>query len=95
MEKLEKLIKSQLIEIFGSPILNENNGLNLYWKKNVISLQEIHLLVIKTILWKFYWMDKIWNISATNSYITQAKEGDAVGRTIDETSILMTCMLGV
>lgn len=100
IEELDELIKSQFVEMFGNPVLNEKQ-----WRKvplgtecNIITgntpsrnKQEYYGSFIEWI--------KSDNINTPSNYITQAeeylsKEGENVGRTINEDNILMTCIAG-
>lgn len=100
VEKLNELIKSQFVEMFGDPILNEKN-----WIKVPLG-KECNIITGNTPSRnkKEYYGDFIeWiksdNINTPSNYITQAEEylseeGESVGRTIKEDSILMTCIAG-
>ena len=97
---LDNIIKSQFVEMFGDPVLNEKQ-----WKKAPLET-ECNIITGNTPSRnkKEYYGDFIeWiksdNINTPSDYITQAeeylsKEGENVGRTINKDSILMTCIAG-
>lgn len=99
-EELDKVIKSQFVEMFGDPVLNEKQ-----WKKTHLG-DECNIITGNTPSRnkKEYYGDFIeWiksdNINTPSNYITQAEEylseeGEKVGRTINANSILMTCIAG-
>ena len=100
LKGLDDLIKSQFVEMFGDPILNEKQ-----WRK--VSLgTECNIITGNTpsrnkqeYYGHFIEWVKSDNINTPSNYITQAeeylsKEGKNVGRTINEDSILMTCIAG-
>ena len=92
--------KSQFVEMFGDPVLNEKQ-----WRKVPLGT-ECNIITGNTPSRnkKEYYGDFIeWiksdNINTPSNYITQAEEylseeGESVGRTINENSILMTCIAG-
>lgn len=100
IEELDELIKSQFVEMFGNPVLNEKQWgkVPLGTECNIITgntpsrnKQEYYGSFIEWI--------KSDNINTPSNYITQAeeylsKEGENVGRTINEDNILMTCIAG-
>lgn len=100
IELLDELIKSQFVEMFGDPVLNEKQ-----WKKTHLG-DECNIITGNTPSRnkKEYYGDFIeWiksdNINTPSNYITQAEEylseeGEKVGRTINANSILMTCIAG-
>lgn len=100
IELLDELIKSQFVETFGDPVSNEKQ-----WKKAPLG-DECNIITGNTPSRnkKEYYGDFIeWiksdNINTPSNYITQAEEylseeGEKVGRTINENSILMTCIAG-
>lgn len=100
IEELDELIKSQFVETFGDPVSNEKQ-----WKKAPLG-DECNIITGNTPSRnkKEYYGDFIeWiksdNINTPSNYITQAEEylseeGEKVGRTINENSILMTCIAG-
>lgn len=100
IELLDDLIKSQFVEMFGDPVLNEKQ-----WKKTHLG-DECNIITGNTPSRnkKEYYGDFIeWiksdNVNTPSNYITQAKEylseeGEKVGRTINANSILMTCIAG-
>lgn len=100
IELLDELIKSQFIEMFGDPVSNEKQ-----WEKAPL-VDECNIITGNTPSRnkKEYYGDFIeWiksdNINTPSNYITQAEEylseeGERVGRTINENSILMTCIAG-
>ena len=97
---LDNIIKSQFVEMFGDPVLNEKQ-----WRKVPLGT-ECNIITGNTPSRnkKEYYGDFIeWiksdNINTPSNYITQAEEylseeGESVGRTINENSILMTCIAG-
>ena len=100
LEELENITKSQFVEMFGDPVLNEKQ-----WKKTHLG-DECNIITGNTPSRnkKEYYGDFIeWiksdNINTPSNYITQAEEylseeGEKVGRTINANSILMTCIAG-
>lgn len=100
IELLDELLKSQFVETFGDPVSNEKQ-----WKKAPLG-DECNIITGNTPSRnkKEYYGDFIeWiksdNINTPSNYITQAEEylseeGEKVGRTINENSILMTCIAG-
>lgn len=100
IEQLDELIKSKFVEMFGDPVLNEKQ-----WRKVPLGT-ECNIITGNTPSRnkKEYYGDFIeWiksdNINTPSNYITQAEEylseeGENVGRTINEDSILMTCIAG-
>ena len=100
IDQLYELIKSQFVEMFGDPVLNEKQ-----WKKTHLG-DECNIITGNTPSRnkKEYYGDFIeWiksdNINTPSNYITQAEEylseeGEKVGRTINANSILMTCIAG-
>ena len=100
LNTLDELIKSQFVEMFGDPVLNEKQ-----WRKVPLGT-ECNIITGNTPSRnkKEYYGDFIeWiksdNINTPSNYITQAEEylseeGKNVGRTINEDSILMTCIAG-
>ena len=100
IEQLNELVKSQFVEMFGDPVLNEKN-----WKKEKLK-NECNIITgntpsrnIKEYYGDFIEWIKSDNINTPNNYVTQAeeylsKEGKKVGRTIGKDSILMTCIAG-
>lgn len=100
IEELDNLIKSQFVEMFGDPVLNEKQ-----WRKVPLGI-ECNIITGNTPSRdkKEYYGDFIeWiksdNINTPSNYITQAteylsEEGAGIGRTINENSILMTCIAG-
>ena len=92
--------KSQFVEMFGDPILNEKQ-----WRKVPLGT-ECNIITGNTpsrnkqeYYGHFIEWVKSDNINTPSNYITQAeeylsKEGKNVGRTINEDSILMTCIAG-
>ena len=100
IQQFDELIKSQFVEMFGDPVLNEKQ-----WRKVPLGT-ECNIITGNTPSRnkKEYYGDFIeWiksdNINTPSNYITQAEEylseeGENVGRTINEDSILMTCIAG-
>lgn len=100
IELLDELLKSQFVETFGDPVSNEKQ-----WKKAPLG-DECNIITGNTPSRnkKEYYGDFIeWiksdNINTPSNYITKAEEylseeGEKVGRTINENSILMTCIAG-
>ncbi|MDD3304077.1 MAG: restriction endonuclease subunit S [Clostridia bacterium] len=100
LEELDELIKSQFVEMFGNPIINEKG-----WEKKRLA-DECNIITGNTPSRnkKEYYGDYIeWiksdNINTPSNYITKAeeylsKEGLKIGRSIKEDSILMTCIAG-
>ena len=100
IEELQNILKSQFVEMFGDPVLNEKQ-----WKKTHLG-DECNIITGNTPSRnkKEYYGDFIeWiksdNINTPSNYITQAEEylseeGEKVGRTINANSILMTCIAG-
>lgn len=100
IEYLNKLIKSQFLEMFGDPVSNEKQ-----WRKVPLE-KECNIITGNTpsrnkkeYYGNFIEWIKSDNINTPNNYITQAeeylsKEGEKVGRTINKDSILMTCIAG-
>lgn len=98
--KLDKLTKSQFVEMFGNPVLNEKG-----WKKKKLS-EECNIITgntpsrnVKEYYGNYIEWIKSDNINTPSNYITKATEylsesGMKVGRTIGSDSILMTCIAG-
>jgi len=98
--KLDELIKSQFVEMFGDPVSNEKQ-----WEKAPLG-DECNIITGNTpsrnkkeYYGNFIEWIKSDNINTPSNYITQAEEylseeGEKVGRTINENSILMTCIAG-
>jgi len=100
IEKLDLLIKSQFIEMFGDPVTNPKG-----WKKNCFSVT-CNIITGNTpprAISEFYgdyieWI-KTDNISEIDSSLTRANEmlsekGFKKGRHVDKGCILMTCIAG-
>jgi len=100
IDKLNELIKSQFVEMFGNPVVNEKK-----WDKRRL-FDECEIITGNTPPRKIasYYGDYIeWiksdNILENNMFLTRAKEflspeGLTVGRSIDKECILMTCIAG-
>ncbi|WP_251861428.1 restriction endonuclease subunit S [Clostridium sp. Marseille-Q2269] len=100
IEALDELAKSRVIEMFGDPILNPKG-----WEKKKLS-DECNIITGNTPSRKVeeYYGDYIeWiksdNIKDSGIYLTKAREylsekGLEVGRSVEENSILMTCIAG-
>ena len=98
--KFDELIKSQFVEMFGDPIINNKN-----WKKKKL-FDECEIITGNTPSRKIesYYGNYIeWiksdNIYGEKTYLTTAKEylsedGLKVGRYVDKNCILMTCIAG-
>lgn len=100
IEALDELVKSRFIEMFGDPVSNPMD-----WKKKRL-VDECNIITGNTPSRKVeeYYGEYIeWiksdNITDARIYLTKAKEylskeGLKVGRSINENSILMTCIAG-
>ena len=100
IDKLNELIKSQFVEMFGNPVVNEKK-----WDKRRL-FDECEIITGNTPPRKIasYYGDYIeWiksdNILENNMFLTRAKEflspeGLTVGRSIDKECILRTCIAG-
>ena len=100
IEALDELVKSKFIEMFGDPITNPIN-----WEKKKLA-EECNIITGNTPPRKVgeYYGDYIeWiksdNITDDGIYLTKAREylseeGLKVGRSVEENSILMTCIAG-
>ena len=100
IETLDELVKSQFIEMFGDPVSNPMN-----WEKKRLA-DECNIITGNTPSRKVegYYGDYIeWiksdNITDAGIYLTKAREylseeGLKVGRSVEENSILMTCIAG-
>ena len=100
IEKCNNLIKSQFVEMFGDPNINNKN-----WKKRKL-FDECEIITGNTPSRKIesYYGNYIeWiksdNINEEKTYLTTAKEylsedGMNVGRYVDKNCILMTCIAG-
>ena len=100
IEALDELVKSKFIEMFGDPITNPIN-----WEKKKLA-EECNIITGNTPPRKVgeYYGDYIeWiksdNITYDGIYLTKAREylseeGLKVGRSVEENSILMTCIAG-
>ena len=100
IEALDELVKSKFIEMFGDPVSNPMN-----WEKKRLA-DECNIITGNTPSRKVegYYGDYIeWiksdNITDAGIYLTKAREylseeGLKVGRSVEENSILMTCIAG-
>ena len=100
IDLLDKLVKSKFIEMFGDPVSNPMN-----WEKKRLA-DECNIITGNTPSRKVegYYGDYIeWiksdNITDAGIYLTKAREylseeGLKVGRSVEENSILMTCIAG-
>lgn len=100
IESLDELVKSKFIEMFGDPVSNPMN-----WEKKRLA-DECNIITGNTPSRKVegYYGDYIeWiksdNITDAGIYLTKAREylseeGLKVGRSVEENSILMTCIAG-
>ncbi len=100
LEELDELVKSRFIEMFGDPVLNPMN-----WEKKKL-VDECNIVTGNTPSRKVeeYYGNYIeWiksdNITNNDIYLTKAREylsknGLEVGRSVEENSILMTCIAG-
>ncbi len=100
INKLEELIKSQFVEMFGNPVLNEKD----FDKRRLFDKCDIVTGNTPSRKIDDYYGDYIeWiksdNIIDNSTYLTLAKEslseqGLEVGRYVDKDCILMTCIAG-
>ena len=100
LDELELLVKSRFIEMFGDPVSNPKG-----WEKRKLA-DECSIITGNTPSRKVdeYYGDYIeWiksdNITNAGTYLTTAKEylsekGLNVGRSVEQNSILMTCIAG-
>lgn len=100
IKELDELKKSQFIEMFGNPVLNEKNWI----KKNLA--EECNIITgntpsrnVKEYYGNYIEWIKSDNINMPNKFVTKAEEylseeGLKVGRSIESDSILMTCIAG-
>lgn len=100
LDKLDLLVKSKFVEMFGDPIAN-----NYHWNKQ--PLKKLCNLItgntpsrkIKEYYGSYIEWIKSDNISLDSLYLTQAREylselGADVGRVVEPGAILMTCIAG-
>ena len=100
IKELDELIKSQFVEMFGDPVLNEKN-----WIKKKLA-EECNIITgntpsrnVKEYYGNYIEWIKSDNINMPNKFVTKAEEylseeGLKVGRSIESDSILMTCIAG-
>lgn len=100
IEKLDFLIKSQFIEMFGDPVTNPKGWEKKKLKKecDVITGNTPSRLNLSNYGNYIEWI-KSDNINTTSMYLTQAREGLSeeglsIARSVDEGNILMTCIAG-
>lgn len=100
IEKLDLLIKSQFIEMFGDPVTNPKGWEKKKLKKecDVITGNTPSRLNLSNYGNYIEWI-KSDNINTTSMYLTQAREGLSeeglsIARSVDEGNILMTCIAG-